>query len=158
MQAADLSYRVDYPHFPELRKIDLREVDASLVSTLEDFRSTTGIPMIPSPLQGGWWRITGSETSRHYAKGRLSDAGDLFPKRGMALNAWMSALQYPAFGGVGIYVDTTGPDGKPWPMLHVDLRPREPGMKILWVRDGEYYYSYQKKFWDIINKIRRNNR
>lgn len=157
--AAQLSEDL-YPAFPEFADfdIDLSRVSAQLILELQEFRTTTGIPIIPSPLQDGWWRDTGSKTSRHYAVGRLSDAGDMFAQKDRILTCWLQAIQWPAFGGIGLYTDTHGPDGTPWPMMHVDMRPYSRGQKVLWVRDENEYINprNQDEFWEIVHTIASN--
>jgi|GEM_PF-1339450 hypothetical protein len=154
MKASELK-QSDYPNFPEFKKwgIDLSDVDAALITTLQSIRTTYGIPITPSPLQEAWSRKKGS-TSRHYAVGRLSDAGDIFPQRERVLDLWLQIQQRGDIGGIGLYVDTKGVDGKPWPMMHIDLRPD----RLLWTSDivyGErkYYYFKQDYFWEIVGRI-----
>jgi len=128
-----------YHSFPEFAEygIPLDLVSASLLVTLQRIRDKTGIPIIPSPVHAGWARTNGSETSRHYAVGRLSDAGDIFPDRGRFLELYLHLQQVSDIGGIGIYADTNGPDGEPWPMIHFDLRPVD--LRVFWARDGQYY-------------------
>jgi len=144
-----------YHSFPEFAEygIPLDLVSASLLVTLQRIRDKTGIPIIPSPVHAGWARTNGSETSRHYAVGRLSDAGDIFPVKGRCLELWARLLETSNIGAVGLYCDTNGPDGTPHPMLHFDLRPAK--MKVLWVRDSDYYYLPQNRveFWRVVGKI-----
>lgn len=155
MKASELKQN-DYPNFPEFKKwgIDLSDVDAALITTLQSIRTTYGIPITPSPLQEAWSRKKGSIKSRHYAVGRLSDAGDIFPQRERVLDLWLQIQQWGQIGGIGLYVDTKGIDGNPWPMMHIDLRPN----RLLWTSDivyGErkYYYFKQDYFWEIVGRI-----
>jgi hypothetical protein len=155
MKASELK-QSNYPNFPEFKKwgIDLSNVDAALILALQSIRTTYGIPITPSPLQDAWSRTTGSKTSRHYAVGRLSDAGDVFPEREKILDLWLQVQELDYIGGIGLYVDTKGPDGKPWPMMHIDLRPN----RLLWTSDvvykeRKYYYFKQDYFWEIVGRI-----
>ena len=143
------------PYFPEFEAfgIDLDRIDKRLIDALVDVRCLSGIPIIPSPVIAGWYRNSGSETSRHYAVGRLSDAGDIFPARGRTLDLWLTVLSHSDINGIGLYTDTNGPDGRPWIMMHIDLRP---GNRVLWIRDEGKYYSInrnKKAFWDAFKKV-----
>ena len=143
------------PYFPEFKKfgIDLSRIDKRLIDALIDIRYLSGIPITPSPSIDGWYRDSGSEKSRHYAIGRLSDAGDIFPARGRVLDLWLVVLSHPDINGIGLYTDTNGPDGRPWIMMHIDLRQTK---KLLWIRDcGKYYYldKDKKDFWSCFEKV-----
>jgi len=155
MKASELK-QSDYPNFPEFKKwgIDLSDIDAALITTLQSVRTTYGSPITPSPLQEGWSRMNGSKTSRHYAVGRLSDAGDIFPDRDRVLDLWLQIQQRGDIGGIGLYVDTNGVDGKPWPMIHIDLRLD----RLLWTSDilrgkRKYHYFPSEGFWDVVERI-----
>lgn len=113
----------------------LAHIDPALIGQLDELRERLGRPIYPSPLAGAWTRFDGSSTSRHYAVGRLADAGDVFPE-GDIRDAWLAAQALP-FGGIGVYFDTTY-QHKPWPMLHLDLRPE----RVLWARIGRTRYIY----------------
>ena len=141
----------DYLNFPELEEIDLSRVDRKLILGIQALRTLSRIPMIPSPVEGAWSRVEGSVNSRHYAIDRLSDAGDLFPARDRLMDVWLYAVQMPELGGIGVYFDTDGIDGSPWPMIHLDLRPT----RLLWAcyeLGGERIYEYfpAKEFWNVI--------
>ncbi len=142
-----------FKYFPEFEQfeIDLNFMDATFIKNLHHFRYLTGIPMTPSPVIEGWYRKEHT-TSRHSAYGRLSDAGDLFPKRGMAFKTFFYALSMSWFGGIGLYIDTKGPDGKDWPMIHLDLRPHLS--KTIWIRsDKKYFYFPSDEFMTIMKEI-----
>lgn len=147
--ANSLTFEIDYPNFPELeeRKLDLSFMSGNFIIALQMFRNATGISIVPSPVQGAWYRLSGKKSSRHYAKNRLSDAMDIFPDPEKIYKAWIQALLFEQFGGVGIYFDT-----KPSIMMHVDCRPYKAGFKTIWCRDkGKYYYPHQEQFWRKIN-------
>jgi len=154
MKASELDPQA-YHSFPEFADygLPLELISASLLVTLQTVRTRTGIPIIPSPLPAGWARTSGSVTSRHYAVGRLSDAADVFPVKGRCLELWLRLLETSNIGAVGIYADTSGPDGTPWPLIHFDLR--ETRQKVLWARDGDYFYFPQARidFWRVIDEI-----
>lgn len=140
MNASALDFERDVKHFAasEWPADALEHCDANLILQLDQFRHTLGDAILPSPVLAGWYRTSGSTTSRHYAVGRLSDAGDIFP-RGNIVRAYLMALRQGVWGGIGIYLDTHGPDGSAWPMMHLDLRP---GEQKLWMRveGGRYIY------------------
>lgn len=62
-------------------------------------REASGLPLIPSPVHDGWARTSGSKGSRHYAVGRLSDAGDIFPARGRLMECGLRAQERTEIGG-----------------------------------------------------------
>ena len=168
MKASELNQDMDYPSFPEFKKynIPLDRVDAALIIVLQRLRTVSGVPIYPSPLPDAWARMSGSATSRHYAVDRLSDAGDMFPERGRFMELFFRAQQMPEIGGIGVYADTTGPDGKPWPMLHIDLRPVDR-CRTIWARGGGYQGSGgvycvlgvdNKGFNDVVREILKYDR
>ncbi|WP_028302630.1 hypothetical protein [Oceanospirillum beijerinckii] len=134
----------------------LEHVEAELVLSLEGYRDLLGYPVIPSPLPGGWFRKDGSPTSRHYAFNRLSDGGGVFPQCDIR-HAFLVAMSCVWWGGIGVYLDTTGPSGKPEPMLHLDLRINLP--KTVWMRyEGRYIYpvrstAERNEFWQRLAEV-----
>lgn len=140
MNAAQLNQKQDYPNFPEFAQygIDLSLTDAETILTLQEIRNQGRFAIFPGQYQTNWGRTTGSETSEHYAVGRLATAGDVFPARGKALKFWLLAQDQEDVGGLGLYLDTKGPDGMLWLMVHFDLRP---GPREFWIRDvaGQYW-------------------
>jgi len=154
MKASELDPQT-YHNFPEFAEygIPLELVSASLLVTLQGIRDKTGIPITPSPVHDGWARTDGSKTSRHYAVGRLSDAGDVFAARGRGLDLWLRLIETSNIGAIGLYADTNGPDGSPWLMIHLDLRSAR--QKVLWVRDERYVYFHQDRvdFWRVVSEI-----
>lgn len=147
----------DREEFPPGRLFD--SMDPRAIGLLLDFRRKLGRPVHPSRWvsedgeRSGFARFGGSVNSRHYARGRLADAMDVFPE-GDVLEAWTLALSMP-FGGIGVYLDTRVNRLQPGPMLHLDLRPR----RVLWVRvAGEYIYLHQSedmrnRFWEAIGQV-----
>lgn len=138
MKAADLDFTRDVTHFApsEFPGDALNHVDADLVLGLDELRDMLDSPILPSPVLAGWYRTSGSQNSEHYAVGRLSRAGDVFPDSNI-VHALLTAMRQRAWGGIGVYLDTTGPNGQPWPMLHLDLRR---GEQVLWMRlPGDRY-------------------
>jgi len=110
-------------------------------------RMQPGAYIIPSYLSGAWFRKDdAAKNSRHYAVGRLSDAGDFFPHGCDIRRAYMLAVSM--FGGVGFYLDTN--QGV---MLHCDLRTDQ----VLWCRHrGRYVYAHIKPnmFFGLLNDAR----
>lgn len=131
----------------------LERVEDELILSLNEYRSRLGYPLVPSPLVAGWYREDGSVTSRHYAVDRLSDAGDLFPQCDIR-RAFLVAMGCEWFGGIGVYLDTNGPDGEPQPMIHLDLRPGQ----TIWMRyEGRYIYplrsdAEQAEFFKLLSE------
>jgi hypothetical protein len=154
--------KINYFTPKEFLQGSLKYLDPKLIVELDSFRHALGQRVHPSPAFGGLYRLDGSVTSRHYAVNRLSDAADIFPE-GDVLKAFQVAKEGP-WGGIGIYLDTRGPNGKPWPMLHLDLRP---GTRILWARIKEdkngklverYIYPHRSsaeknEFNSLLNKL-----
>jgi len=156
MRASELIPHRDYPSFPEFERFGLpvHLVDAEVLRVLQRIRDISQIPIIPSPIRAGWARTNGATGSRHYAVGRLSDAGDIFPARGRCLECWLRAQEIPALGALGLYSDTRGVDGLPWTMLHFDLRDAKP--RVFWIREaGEYLYLNRDpvSFWRAFKYI-----
>lgn len=154
--SADSLYFSALKHFQrdEFPNGVLENIDNELVLGLDEYRQRLGHPLVPSPLAGAWYRKDGSKTSRHYAVGRLSDAGDVFPQCDIR-DALLVALHCDWWGGIGVYLDTNGPNGKPQPMLHLDLRPQ----RQLWLRyQGQYIYplrsaNERRRFWVLLGGL-----
>jgi hypothetical protein len=107
------------------------------IDRLQKYREALGRAIHPSPNPAGWVRRTGRPDSRHHVSN--ADAGDVFPA-GDVLDAFLVACRF--FGGVGIYYDTRFRD-RPWPMLHLDMRPGRP---LVWCRyEGDYYYPHHSE-------------
>lgn len=88
------------------------------------------------------WNTPDSEAhspdSWHYG-GRAFDL--MFPRNALA-TAWLTALRFPGWGGIGAY-----PFWRPDPGLHLDTRPvalaeQGAGFRVLWwvTADGKYRY------------------
>jgi hypothetical protein len=135
---------------------DISHASPALLNNLDDLRSWYGEPIYPSPVAGALARFeVADQDSQHYAgEGSLSRAIDWFPA-GDPKRAWLLAVSHRAFGGVGIYFDTKY-DGRPWTMIHTDLRKRDP--KLLWYRDKGTYHYFQydedalQHFLDMLSK------
>ena len=84
--------------------------------------------------------------SMHY-EGRAFDV--MFPKSKLA-TAWLTAIRFPKWGGVGAY-----PFWKPDPGLHLDTRlPSDPeqgkGFRVYWWVDEHGRYNYLNTETDVI--------
>jgi hypothetical protein len=110
---------------------------------MDELRDWCGEPIYPSPVSGALARFDKTdEDSHHYAgEDHKSRALDWFPG-GSVQKAWLMAVTSGLFGGIGIYFDTKY-QGKPWPMIHTDIRERTP--TLLWYREGGSYYYFQYK-------------
>lgn len=132
----------------------LMRMEADLILGLNEYRETLGHAVVPSPVLGGWYRLDGSVTSRHYAVNRLSDACDVFPRCDIR-DALLVAMGCVWWGGIGVYLDTTGPSGHPEPMLHLDMRPD----RVIWMRyEGRYIYPLRSEaerveFWQRLGEV-----
>ena len=155
-------YKLKASEFPE--DPDLH-ADPSLIYALGGLRSSLKDELLlPSPARGALARFDGSKTSQHYAVGRFSTACDIFCT-GVPNDAYKLILANPFFKGIGIYLDTKGPDGLPWIMFHVDIRRESlPGNKpLVWIVKKEinpvthkkadsYYYPHKDhNLWDLLN-------
>jgi hypothetical protein len=110
-----------------------------LIYEVQSVRTGYNKPIYLSPVKGALARLDGSSTSRHYAIDRKSDAVDIFPT-GVPFNFYLELITHPKVGGIGVYLDTTGPDGLPWVMFHMDLRPRSNNRPLIWIA---------KKVWNV---------
>src|SRR5690554_5791004 len=118
MRASDLDWsKVNNFKPSEFPEGVLDKLDASIICKLDAFREVLKCAVNPSPVASGFIREGGSETSRHYAVNRLSDAVDVFPSCDV-FYAFVVAVQF-GFTGIGIYFDTYY-KGNPRPMLHLD--------------------------------------
>jgi hypothetical protein len=153
MQASDLDFaQVQYfsaGEFPNIRTevgtySVLTFLEASIIRALDRYRGRLGKPVVPSPVAGAWIREGGSPGSQHYVgpiklyengepqSQRLGVAADFFPLCDIR-EAFLVALSMPEFGGIGVYLDTHR-NGRPAPMMHLDLRT---GTRQIWLRDGD---------------------
>ena len=132
-----------------------------LIYSLDEARLITNEKMFPSPVKGALARFTGNPETEHYAIGRLSKAGDVFCE-GYPLFNFLSILSSTLFNGVGIYLDTTGPDGYPWIMFHLDIREKgfNEDQPLIWIADkvhgkNRYFYpQYEPQYWRLLRDER----
>lgn len=126
-------------------------LNGRVVRVLEDVRRLlpSQFALTPSPDPQAHVRHEAAG-SRHSTadRTRLSDATDVFARnRGEALAAWVHLIRHPLVGGLGLY-EGAQLNGEPRPLLHVDLRPLERDMPLLWVATREapgspWAYTYQ---------------
>lgn len=134
------------PEIDEFSEDPDKYADPKLIYAIDAFRAISSSPIHPSPATGALARFEETaKYSRHYAIGRKSDAIDIFCEEPIQ-NAYLKAITCGLFGGVGVYFDTRY-KGKPWPMLHLDLRPLKNSTITLWYRDiSGYSYPKEGKF------------
>lgn len=109
----------------------LDRTSAMVVLTMDEIRTRAGCAFLPPSTRRGMWRDghSDSKTSRHYAKGRLSDAMDAQPVGCSDLRmVWLRMLSVPQACGIGIYFD----ESKRMPLIHVDNRSCEQG-RVFWM-------------------------
>ena len=136
-----------------------------LIYTLDQFRLRLGEKIYPSPAEGAFVRFNGSENSQHYVGQekspiRKSTAIDIFPE-GIPINVFLGLMNLFFVKGIGIYLDTTGIDGKPWIMFHMDIR--EKGFKsypLIWFcvkengKNSYYYPQNNSEYWSFLKDER----
>lgn len=137
----------------------LEYVAADLILAVSDLRDEVGLPIIPSPLQGGHIRFqprrpgnfNGDCHSVDQAN-PLSTAGDFFCTWEAAWKYLTAAEQHPKIKGIGVYTDMvfrTGVEGD-YAMLHFDLRDTpHPYPFLQWVgwrehRQAPMQYVYKQ--------------
>jgi len=141
--------------------------EPELIISLDQFRSVINKRIFPSPVKGALARIGGSPASQHYIGNSLrqpvrkTTAVDIFCE-GIPLENYQTLLSLNLFNGVGIYLDTTGPDGLPWIMFHVDIRPLgfNKQFPLIWFtkktqNKNQYFYPQnQPTNWNLFNDSR----
>lgn len=131
--------------------------EPELFYKLDFVRSKLNQKIFPSPAKGSLARFFGNSKTQHYAIGRKSTAVDVFCE-GYPIVNFLSLLQMHTFNGIGIYLDTDGPDGKPWVMFHLDIRrtPFSILHPFIWVttrthQKNSYFYPQQKpEYWKLL--------
>lgn len=125
--------------------------DAQLVYAVDNLREVVGEILLISPVKGAISRIKEKyKYSRHYAVNRLSDALDLMVPSGDLRKIYDTNI--PEIGGIGVY-----PDWKPYPGIHIDLRPRKTdGSRAEWMgrlivdKNGKKQQEYVKIDWSFV--------
>ena len=130
-------------------------IDPEYFNRLEMGRVALGECIHPSPVEGAFARFGGSTGSTHYVGEnpscivRLVTGGDVFCE-GVPFVNFNTLLHAKVFSGIGIYLDTQGPDGLPCVMFHLDIRSNYTVEKpLVWIcikkldaETGEIYNSY----------------
>lgn len=135
--------------------------EPELIYRLNAFRIKLASYIFPSPVKGALARFDGG-TSRHTVKeGRKSIAVDVFCT-GVPFQIYSLALSLHLFNGIGIYLNTTGPDGRDWVMFHFDIRKKgfDYGIPLIWIVekiiikgkpvDKYRYPQYEPKYWKLL--------
>ena len=140
-----------------------KHAEPELIYSLGKLRKLLRTIMRPSPVKGALARFSGKTTTQHYAVGRKSTGSDQFIE-GIPFEIYSKILFSRLFTGVGIYLDTKGPDGLPWVMFHLDIRKRD--FPFIWIAKKEYdprkkefrtfykYPQYDSKYWSLLNDDR----
>ena len=110
---------------------------------LDAFREELGRKVMVSPAPGSMLRWDKGEEGEH-PKGRTIDV--MLPE-GPDLKTAYEVAKKIGFGGIGVY-----PDWKPYPGLHLDIRPRAEGQgPAKWAgikEDGkQIYVSIERGFY-----------
>lgn len=144
-----------------------KHAEPLLMYSLGDTRRTYGKRMFPSPVKGALARFTGKTTTQHYAVGKRSKASDIFPE-GVPFNFYFTVLSMNLFRGIGVYLDTKGPDGLPWIMFHLDIRKSgfTNELPLIWIVENIYdptkgrhvdkyrYPQFDSSYWNLFNDQR----
>ena len=133
---------------------DITLANPQLFINLNQTRITLNKSIHPSPVEGSLARLYGRKTSAHYAVGKLSTGVDVFIE-GIPLRNFNTLIRQNLFTGIGIYLDTNGPDGKPWVMFHLDMRP----IPLIWfaeknIKKSGWVYTYESDRVDFWKKFR----
>lgn len=146
--------------------------DPILIHNLGVIRRYTNEKMLPSPVFGALARFKGSDTSQHFVGPkdnliRKSTASDVFCE-GSPFANYSVILASGLFNGIGVYLDTKGPDGKPWVMFHLDIRKHgfNDLTPLIWIVEKVFdpiknkkvdKYRYPQvltKYWELFNDKR----
>ena len=130
---------------------DADNLDVNVILGLDSLRSQLKERIHVSNVKGAVARYGGSQTSQHYVGVdsfsivRKSTAVDVFIEGIPFLNA-IGIIKAELFTGIGIYVNTTGMDGEPWLMFHLDQRKdRSVTDPLVWIANK--VYDSTKKKW-----------
>lgn len=123
-----------------------KHAEPELIYSLSDTRIAIDQKIYPSPVKGALARFTGRTTTQHYAVNRLSKACDVFCE-GPPIQNFTTILSLNKFMGMGIYIDTTGPDGLPWIMFHLDIRTDgfAPNIPLIWIAEKVWSSTERKR-------------
>jgi hypothetical protein len=139
--------------------------EPQLIYALSHFRINLNECVFVSPVKGAFARFDGSKTSQHFVDSKehpskKSTGIDVFPE-GIPIAIFSCLLNQRLIKGIGIYLDTTGNDGHPWVMFHIDIR--KTGFKnlpLIWfcTKDNginKYYYPQTNpEYWSFLKDER----
>lgn len=159
-------YKLSPGEFPEDPD---KYAEPVLIYSLGDLRQFLQKRMFPSPVSGALARFGGSETSQHYVGPkndiqRKATGCDVFCE-GVPFETYTILLASKLFNGIGIYLDTNGPDGMPWVMFHLDMRFKgfTEILPLIWIVKKEWdttkhelvdkyrYYQSIPNYWSLLN-------
>ena len=130
---------------------DANNLDVNVILGLDYLRGKLKEPIHVSNVKGAVARYWGSKTSQHYVGlnqeeiVRKSTAVDVFIEGIPFLNV-IGIIKAELFTGIGIYINTTGMDGEPWLMFHLDQRKdRSVTDPLVWIANK--VYDSTKKKW-----------
>jgi len=126
--------------------------------------------IFPSPTEGALARFGLGKGSQHFVGidpdhiVRQSTAADVFIE-GIPFLNYNAIVNSMLFSGIGIYLDTHGPDGLPWVMFHLDIRKNYTTINpLVWIAIRELNqkgnsittYHYPQNNSDLWKLLQRN--
>ena len=157
---------IDFPENPDTY------ADSLIIYTLQAYRAGIRKLIFPSPVKGALARFSGSTDSQHYVGEplkpiRKSTAVDIFVE-GIPMENLFYLFSFPIIQGLGIYLHTNGPDGKPWIMFHIDTRKEgfHDKIPLIWIAEKVWstiskkliqvyrYPQTEPKYWDLLKNER----
>lgn len=162
---------IDWDQVYKLRPYEFSEnpnlyAEPALIYALSKTRKSTQKVMLPSPVGGALARFkvgnSQHDVGSYKNPTRLSTACDVF-MQGIPFENFVNILSLKVFNAIGIYLDTYGPDGKPWVMFHLDIRPPKlnSDSPLIWISykiwsgktvKSEYRYPQnQSECWKLLN-------
>ena len=131
--------------------------EPKLIYSLSQAREILSEKFFPSRATGALARFSGSSSSQHYSVSQLSRACDVFIE-GKPIQNYLCLLSTGLFNGIGIYLDTSGNDGRPWIMFHLDIRRIgfKPNIPFVWFstrthNKNHYFYPQVKpEYWKLL--------
>lgn len=143
----------EFPEDPD------RYADPKLIYTLQAYRTRINQAVYPSPVKGALARFGINTTSQHSAVDRKSRAVDVFAE-GVPVSNFACLITVPEIMGIGIYLDTNGPDAAPWIMFHMDIRGVgfTADVPLVWIckkvqgRNKYYYPQKDPAHWSLLRQ------
>lgn len=130
--------------------------DPELIYRLNFYRIKSKCIIKPSPITGALARFDGGDSQHTVKDNQLSKASDIF-QEGVPFQNYSLLLSMRLFNGIGVYLDTDGPDGFPWIMFHVDIRNigYDYGNPLIWIvtrthkKNNYFYPQYEPQHWKL---------